>query len=67
MAAKKKIRPGTILYVCKTYLCMYICVLFPLWGQNRLDPVEQELQVVESYPVWLLGIELWSFLRATSS
>jgi hypothetical protein len=39
-----------------------------LRGQKRvLGPLEQDCQVVVSCLMWVLGTELWSSVRATSS
>jgi hypothetical protein len=38
-----------------------------MWRPQGLDPLELELQVVVSYLVWLLGIELGSFGRGASA
>lgn len=46
--------------VCK---CMHECKCLPR-PEEGVGSQELELQVVVSQPVWLLGTELWSSIRA---
>lgn len=39
-------------------LSFYVCV--HMYAEEASDPLELELQVTVSHPLWVLGIELWS-------
>lgn len=54
---------GICLCVCVG--CVYICECSAHGEQKRtFDPVELELQVVVSHPMWVLGTRLGSSSRA---
>jgi len=43
-------------------VCVYPCVYMPRAGE-AVDPLCLELQMVVSYPMWVLRIKLWSLER----
>lgn len=50
------------LFVCVLFLCVCLCVCTHVWMFRKSwkrvsDPLKLELQVMESHPKWVLGIE----------